>query len=246
MPRKQSVHVGDEFTIKCGQTATVIDYKGSHDVLVRFDNGYEKRVAAGNLRSGRIKTPFSPSVYGVGYLGIGKHSVWVDGKITRVYYIWNSMMERCYSPKSVERHPTYIDCSVCEEWHNFQVFADWYYQQPNSEDRGFDLDKDLRVLGNKIYSPKTCSFVPHEVNSVLNDCRARKGEWPRGVDKYRGKFRATLSAYGKRNTLGCYSTPEEAHSVYKKEKVKYVNYIANKYKGVIHEGVYSSLINLEI
>ena len=32
------------------------------------------------------------------------------------YSRWASMLERCYSKSLLEKYPSYIGCSVCEEW----------------------------------------------------------------------------------------------------------------------------------
>ena len=34
------------------------------------------------------------------------------------------MLERFHDSKYQEKRPTYIGCSVAEEWHNFQIFAE--------------------------------------------------------------------------------------------------------------------------
>ena len=50
------------------------------------------------------------------------------------------MIIRCYSNNYHQREPSYKECSVCEEWLNFQNFAKWWYI--NYFEEG-DLDKDL-------------------------------------------------------------------------------------------------------
>ena len=72
------------------------------------------------------------------------------------------MMERCYSEHRKEKAPTYIGCSVSPEWHNFQVFAVWFYE--NYID-GYELDKDIKIKGNKVYCPDACMFVSPADNS---------------------------------------------------------------------------------
>ena len=48
-------------------------------------------------------------------------------------------------------------CSVCEEWKHFSNFKKWFDE---NYIEGFDIDKDILIKGNKVYSPEACSFVP--------------------------------------------------------------------------------------
>lgn len=81
----------------------------------------------------------------------------------RVYNTWHSMLRRCYSKKYQERKPTYTGCTVCERWLTLSNFAEDIKGLPNYDlyVKGTHtfLDKDIRVPGNKIYSPDTCMFV---------------------------------------------------------------------------------------
>ena len=67
------------------------------------------------------------------------------------------------------KYSTYEKCSVCEEWHNYQKFllngfAKNYYEIAQER---MEIDKDILVKNNKIYSPDTCVFVPRRINSLL-------------------------------------------------------------------------------
>ena len=62
--------------------------------------------------------------------------------------------------------PTYAGARVCEEWHTYQVFAEWYYSQPGYS-LGYEVDKDILVPGNKEYSPKACGLVPKWLNKFF-------------------------------------------------------------------------------
>ena len=81
----------------------------------------------------------------------------------RVYHTGHDMLNRCYNKKRLERYPTYIGCSVCERWLTLSNFAEDIKSLPNYDlwVQGINnvLDKDIRVPGNKEYSPKTCMFV---------------------------------------------------------------------------------------
>lgn len=51
-------------------------------------------------------------------------------------------------------------------WHNFQVFANWYTDNyPRNLASGeYQLDKDIRIEGNKEYGPDACKFVSRSEN----------------------------------------------------------------------------------
>lgn len=103
------------------------------------------------------------TVCGIGYFGIGKYKSSTKGKLTKSYRAWYAMLSRCYSENAQKIHPSYVDCYVTKEWFNFQVFAKWFDE--NYID-GFQLDKDIRVKGNKIYSPEACCFVSQQDNVI--------------------------------------------------------------------------------
>lgn len=148
-------------TSNCGDVK-VIAYHSCNDVDVEFVNtGTKLNVRAFTLASGSIKDPMSPSVLGVGYLGIGTHKASENRKPTKVYKTWVGMMQRCYSERERWNNRSYKDCTVCDEWHNFQNFAEWMESQ-NYE--GMELDKDTLLSGNKIYSPDYCCFIPKAKN----------------------------------------------------------------------------------
>ena len=71
------------------------------------------------------------------------------------YIKWRNMIERCYSPLWHKRYPSYIGCSVCPEWRYFSKFRFWMSTQ---KWKGMELDKDILVKGNRVYSPDTCCF----------------------------------------------------------------------------------------
>jgi len=180
----------------------------------------------------------------IGYIGEGKYST----NNLKEYRLWFRIHQRCNSNDFHIKHPTYKDCKVCEEWHNFQNFAEWCQTQPNFRMDGFELDKDLKLFGNKIYGPEYCSFVPQEINCLLNDSKAMRGLCPQGVcyRKSRKKFRVRLSINNKSKELGSYNTPEEAFKVYKNEKETHIKFMANKHKNILDIEIYNNLINYKM
>lgn len=170
-------------------------------------------------------------VYGVGindadYAVYKYEAIEVNGKrkqrrvwICPYYRAWKDMLQRCYSAKLQERYPTYIGCSVTEEWLTFSVFKSWMEKQ---QWEGLQLDKDLLFEGNKVYSEETCVFVSRVVNSFMTDSGATRGELLIGVnwEKGAGKFRSQCSnPFNKKNEyLGYFTSELEAHQAWLKRK----------------------------
>ena len=145
----------------------------------------------------------------------------VNGKRVRCpcYVTWVSMLTRCYDKKYQERRPTYIGCSVCPEWVSFMNFRKWMIRQ---DWEGKQLDKDLIVGGNKVYSPATCVFVDRMTNLFTTDSGRSRGQYPIGVHFYKrdGKFMTECSNpfTKKKENLGYFTCPNEAHLAWKKRK----------------------------
>ncbi len=133
------------------------------------------------------------------------------------YAKWSEMLRRCYSLEFHQRSPTYKDCLVCDEWLTFSNFKSWMETQ---DWEGKHLDKDLLVLGNKLYSPETCCFVPIYVNSFLVKSNSARGAYPLGVylSHNNGKFQSHIKVAGKQKYLGYFKTPEQAHRAWQKAK----------------------------
>lgn len=176
-------------------------------------------------------------LFGVGYNSKGKYKT-----NTPAYHVWSKMLARCYSSKEQEKRPTYIGCTVSDEWLDFQVFADWYVNH-DYYGTGYQVDKDLLVTGNKVYSPDLCCMVPGKINSLILDCAATKGKYPTGVNLHRKKFRAQIRKHGKKKDLGYFDTPEKARQAYIVEKESYVKEVAKEYRTAICDRTYQALLN---
>lgn len=183
-------------------------------------------------------------LYGIGFSTGGKHKTQDSCKVTPAYKTWQDMLKRCYSTKFHETNSTYIGCAVSYEWHDFQNFAEWFYGHDYS-DKGYQLDKDILFHGNKIYSPETCCFVPQQLNILLLDSAAARGEYPQGVcfNKSRCKFQAQLKINGKSKQLGRFNTSDEAYQVYKTAKERYVKNKAIEWANRIEWGVFKALMS---
>jgi len=111
--------------------------------------------------------------------------------------------------------------------------------------KGKHLDKDILVLGNKVYSPETCRFVSLQVNCIFGDRKVSRGKYPQGVslDKLRehttGKcFLSRCSTAGKHKNLGYFYTAREASQAYIKYKADYIRRVADTLPVDLKQGLY--------
>ena len=160
------------------------------------------------------------------------------------------MLRRCYNERELNKQPTYRGCSVCDEWHNFQNFAQWYtdnYYEIDGE--CMELDKDILHKGNKIYSPDNCVFVPQCINKLFIKCDKKRGLYPIGInyDKKYNKYNVSCNnGIGTRIGLGTYNTIEEGFKVYKNYKENYIKQIADEYKNKIPNRLYNAMYKYEV
>lgn len=157
---------GTEFmTLHCGMAVTT-KHESSKKIHIRFiKTGYETTASVEqviNKTPPMIKDPYAPVAYGVGFDGVGRHTTYSGGIESLTHGIWRAMLRRCYGK---EYRPSYEECYVADEWHNFQTFADWY--EANGGGPGLELDKDIKYLGNKVYSPDHCLIVTRLQNAQV-------------------------------------------------------------------------------
>ena len=125
-----------------------------------------------------------------------------------------------------------------EKW-----FNDNYYEIENEQ---MELDKDILIKGNKIYSPENCIFVPHNINTlfVKND---KKRNCLIGVFKLKeNKYTSKISTMNGRKQLGTYNTEIEAFNAYKKAKEDYIKEVADLYKDKIPQKLYDAMYKYEV
>lgn len=135
----------------------------------------------------------------------------IPAKIHRGHYNrWFKMFERSYSPAYLKSRPTYLGCSVSEEWHLFSRFLSW---SEGNFLKGHALDKDILVPGSKVYSEETCLYVPPFINSLLTNC-VKKGELPLGVyfEPLIEKYRVQIHTGSGQRKVGSFECPREAHA----------------------------------
>ena len=244
-------YIGLEITNNFGSKIKIIEYNGWDNVIVQFEDGYKKKIRYDYFKSKNIKSPYERRTYGLGYLGEGENKTKENGKHTYKYKTWDGILQRCYSKIKQELRPTYKDCTVCEEWHNFQNFGKWFDENfYQIENETMCLDKDILHKGNKIYSPETCIFVPNRINVLFTKSDKTRGKYPIGVQKHKNKFIARCSTYNNNNCnekyLGSFYSAEEAFNSYKIFKEKYIKQVADEYKDKIPQKLYEAMYNYKV
>jgi len=149
----------------------VVEYKNYTDITVEFlDTGYRVRTTKRSVVKGSVRDLNAKTVCGVGFIGEGKYKT-TENKVQLTSYTrWYEIIRRCYHERSLIKHPTYKDCTVDKRWHNYQVFAKWFEE---NYIEGYEIDKDIKIEGNRVYGPDTCVFV----SPLDNIVKAKATEW---------------------------------------------------------------------
>lgn len=244
--KKDKILVGQVRNTNEGGNFTILRVNSAKDITIKHNDefGHVAKVRADQVRNGVIRNPYYPTLYGVAYMGVGKHKSKIKGKNVPQYGTWTKAIFRCYSEKCLVKYPTYKGCSVSKDWLCFQNFAEWITNH-ESFGLGYDLDKDLLIKGNKIYSPETCCLIPRELNCFLTSNKAKRGYFPVGVTRKNKKFVAQLSGADKK-LLGVFSCPEQAFQAYKIAKEDKAKQLAKKYKDQIEPRAYEALMRYEV
>lgn len=154
-------------------------------------------------------------------------------------------------------------CTICNEWRNFQNFADWYLWYDNQLNHStgikYHIDKDVLQWNqvNKVYSPQTCCLLPRDINEALASLQFNKTtktqyRVPLGVTRYysgdRARYIARASTTHGYVSSESFGTQEEAFEAYKVIKSANIKELADKYYklGAIFPNVYNALIKIDI
>lgn len=245
--------LGEEKLNNQGCLMKIVEDNGSSDIAVEFQDEYKyrKHTIYANFKSGSIRNPYHPSIYGIGITGC-KYPTKINSVSTKEYLAWIDMLKRCFMEKTKNKQPSYKEVECCKEWLNFEVFCDWLHSQPNYDKwkNGYRwaIDKDILNKRNKVYSPENCILIPQNVNCLFLKREAERGIYPIGVRyKSEGFIAVCRNPFlDKAVEIGSYSTPEKAfylgYKPYKEDIIKQVAQIEFD-KGNITEECYNAMMS---
>jgi hypothetical protein len=115
----------------------------------------------------------------------------------------------------------------------------------------WDIDKDLLIKGNKVYSKDTCCLIPHEINSLIVTNAHRRGSLPigvsfRNINTLKKPYYARCNIKHVLTNLGYFETPEEAFQAYKFAKEAEIRRIARFFRSKLDPRVYNILMSYEV
>lgn len=169
--------IGQVFTNNYGDTAVITDFeKGTHTrarrCIMRFEDGTIISVSSSKIKIGNWINPNKPTIHGIGFIGQGDFRSAHKNIPSKAYSRWSGMLSRCYNKED----PSYsiyggAGVYVDNEWHNFQNFAKWFYDNcpENTKARDINIDKDLFSGVTKMYSENTCCLLPAKLNVMLSN-----------------------------------------------------------------------------
>ena len=245
MPIKN--RVGEKRKNSQGLNMEIVEYIWSNNLTVLFDDGTKRyNVAYKEFNNGSVKNPMFKDIFGVACFGIGKYTARVNGKMSKCYGHWFNMIIRCYDVTSTRASTYHGKVTVCEEWLNYQDFAEWYYSNyDESYMSDWHLDKDILSPGNCLYSPKNCCMIPKELNAIFKDNNRSKYGYLRGTHKKDNKFQASISIDGRQRYIGLYST-EEAHEEYILSKKSYLEDLSDRWRGILDDKICDAIRDYDI
>ena len=174
-----------EFTIVGKTDRHIVDkreYKEYKYYLCKFEDGTVVEAKTFEIKNGKVRNPNCPSICGRGYLGEGKWKFYINQKATKEYRVFHGILNRCYNP-NVPEYDEYggEGITLDPELFNFQKFCEMLTRLPNydkwkNDTTGYwEIDKDILCdkykISPKIYSEKTCHFIPYHVNTAERNKR---------------------------------------------------------------------------
>ena len=209
------------------------------------EHGYITEAPTSSISRGKIKNPFHPALLGKGFLGVGIYK-----SKDYEYKIWKGILNNVYNEEFHVQRETSKKVKLCREWHNYQTFAKdvnemYGFNMKDESGKPYHINKDILSTKKRVYSKKTCVFVPPRINTFLNQNKKKEGGLPTGV-KYRHqdqRYEARINIDGKSVYLGSCLTIELARDMYIKARNKRARELADIYKGKVDSRVIEFLQN---
>lgn len=248
--QKNLDRLGETRIMSCGELAFIIEYNNYTDITIQFKNTCEIiKCSYSDFERGLVKSHFTPTVYGVGITGL-EETRDSNGEKVKSYVCWTSMLQRCYSYKFQSKYESYKDCVVCDEWLYYSNFKKWYSKNYYEiEGQKMNLDKDILVKGNKVYSPETCVFVSQDINKLFIKSNKSRGILPIGViyDNKKSEYYSLYSDLnGKQIKSKYYKYKEDAFLDYKHNKENTIKEMIVKYKDCIPYNLSKAMSEYEV
>lgn len=219
----------------------IIEYNSKQDIVVMFLNtGYIKSTQSSSILKGTVKDPYFKNIFDVGC--VGETTTSLDGVVKTSYHTWRDMIRRCYDTFTILKNPAYVGVTVCEDWLCFSNYELWYDINyiPN-----FQIDKDLTIIGNRVYRPEACCFLPRRLNCIIGAKSYSGKVLPTGVSLHKrdGVFNAKCWDGYRLVHLGDFSCANDAQEAYIVYKTNLVRSVADEYykDGIINKVVYNNL-----
>lgn len=165
---KSTNNAGDEITIfRRNGKKSLVRFEATGTIIEAFTE---------NVKAGKVSDPYKKTFLDVGFLGEPKRVPYKN----KAKQLWSNMMKRCYNPKDERGY--YGECTVDPRWHCFawfledlpslKNFTSWL----NSDTTGvkYNLDKDLLIEGNTIYSRHTTQFITEFENKSAGGVNRHK------------------------------------------------------------------------
>ena len=253
--KKKCKFVGNVYSSNNYGDYVVEEYLGDKKVRLKFINtggvrtAHTSQIRGGDIRDfcaeKVVKSKTNNIIHKVGDRGDDKSLI--DGN-PKIYQVWCAMLQRCYSQHNEYIKRNYKDCEVSSYFRNFPQFLEWWKMKSEGISVDLQLDKDILIKGNRLYSETTCTLVPRDVNMLLIKRDKARGKYPIGVTycKNTKRYKAQFSKFNVITHLGFYDDIEGAFLAYKKAKEEHIKEVANKYKDVIEDKVYEILMRYEV
>lgn len=133
---------------------------------------------------------------------------------------------------------------------DFQNFANWCqteygYNNVDTHGKFWSIEKDMILLGNKVYKEDACMFVPAEVNSILNTHQGGS-DLPLGVHHEHEteirKWKYIGSCKGAQPVAARFNCQYEAHMWWLRQKISICEKFIDKHTD--HKKLCGALTNI--